>query len=84
MTPWRWLKAMEIALNDREAVLFKTALGRSETAPEAIRDLYQTVLPIVPEGTALAALRAHIQACGLLAYMLDMSPDEVAQAVAAA
>lgn len=33
------------------------------------------------EGTLAPAIKAHSQACGIIAYLFDMTPDEVARIV---
>lgn len=44
--------------------------------------LYHETRRAPDEGTATAAILAHAQACGLVAYLLDVHPDRVARAVA--
>lgn len=43
---------------------------------------YRRVLRPPCEGTATAAIKEHSAACGLLAYVLGLHPDRVAEAVA--
>lgn len=43
--------------------------------------LYDLVKREPNEGTLAPAIKAHAQACGLVAYICDVHPDDVAQAV---
>lgn len=44
--------------------------------------MYRRVRRVPDEGTAAAAIRAHAQACGFVAYAFNVHPDAVAGAVA--
>lgn len=45
-------------------------------------DLYWSVKREPDEGTATAAIKVHAQACGLVAFVLNVHPDAIARAVA--
>lgn len=49
---------------------------------QAAADMYHRVFREPREGTISAAIKSHSQACGFVAYALDLHPDEVARAVA--
>ena len=49
-----------------------------------IAALYWRIKRSPEEGTLAPAIRAHAQACGLIAYLFDIHPDEVARHVAQA
>lgn len=43
--------------------------------------MYRSVRRKPAEGTAMAAIKVHAQACGLVAYVFNVHPDAVARAV---
>ena len=49
---------------------------------DPLRAMYYRVYRKPREGTAGEAIKAHAQACGFVAYALDVHPDEVARVVA--
>jgi hypothetical protein len=51
---------------------------------ELIRALYRRVKRTPEEGTFEPAVRTHAQACGLIAFLLNVHPDVVARIVARA
>jgi len=56
---------------------------REEGTGESLAaDLYARIKRKPGEGTASEAMKCHSQACGMVAFMLDIHPDAVAGAVA--
>jgi hypothetical protein len=52
-----------------------------EWSEEAIQAAYERLIRHAEDGTPGEAIKVHAQVCGLLAYALNVHPDEVAWAV---
>ncbi len=54
---------------------------RPAVTSHAFQEMYDRVKRPVREGSLHEAIKMHAQACGLVAYVYDVHPDEVAEAV---
>jgi hypothetical protein len=49
--------------------------------PDPFQEMYNRIKRPVRDGSLHEAIKAHAQACGFVAYVFDVHPDEVAEAV---
>jgi hypothetical protein len=82
-----WQVAAETLESSSSAQARSEAGGIDSPAPAPANEnriawLYRAIKRKPTEGTLAPAIKAHSQACGLVAHLLDLHPDEVAEAVA--